>query len=166
MATRLTLTCAAIVAVAIGLLLASGRAPPAGEGLAAAQAEVAALQWVGTGVAQAARRDDDAWEVDVVRPDGSLVEVTLGDDEQLRGFDEEAGPNGGASPDELTGPRRARAIRAALSSVGPGVVLGVERDPEGELEVDVRRADGFAVEVGLDRRLRVTEVRREDRGDE
>jgi hypothetical protein len=163
---RLALACGAVLGVVGGLLLATGGAPRAGGGLAAAQAEVAALRWVGTGVAEAARRDDDAWEVDVLRPDGSLVEVTLGDEEELLGLDEEVGPNGAASPDELSGPRRARAAGAALSSVGPGVVLGVERDPEGELEVDVRRADGVALELGLDRRLRVTEVHREDLGDE
>ncbi|MGH2745694.1 MAG: hypothetical protein ACRDLY_19170 [Thermoleophilaceae bacterium] len=40
------------------------------------------------------RRDGDGWEVDVVRPDGSLVEVTIGDQLELKALDEELGPAG------------------------------------------------------------------------
>ena len=38
-------------------------------------AEVAALDAVGDGVSQVPRRDGDNWEVDVVRPDGSMVQI-------------------------------------------------------------------------------------------
>lgn len=81
------------------------------EGFSAAQAKAAALSWVGTGQAQAPRRDGEDWEVDVVRPDGSLVQVTLGDSLELRGFDEEFGPvtrPGPTSSGERPAPGRSR----------------------------------------------------------
>jgi hypothetical protein len=126
----------------------------------------AAANWVGAGMPQAPRRDGDEWEVDVTRPDGSLVEVTVGDSLQLLGLDEERARGGGPGPDELLGPTRTRAVRAALASSGPGPVLGAERERGGGIEVGVRRRDGTQVEVGLDHRLRVLEVEPEDRRDE
>jgi 3',5'-cyclic AMP phosphodiesterase CpdA len=126
----------------------------------------AAANWVGAGMPQAPRRDGDEWEVDVTRPDGSLVEVTVGDSLQLLGLDEERARGGGPGPDELRGPTRTRAVRAALASSGPGRVLGAERERGGGIEVGVRRRDGTQVEVGLDHRLRVLEVEPEDRRDE
>ncbi len=133
-----------------------------------ADAEAAALNWVGTGFAQEPRRDGDEWEVDVVRPDGSLVEVTVGRGRELLGFDEERGPRGGPAPDDLRGARPARAVRAALAASGPGRVLDVERESEsgGGIEIGVRRPDGTKVEVGLDIDLRVVAVEREDPADE
>jgi hypothetical protein len=135
------------------------------DGVSATDAEVAARTWVGVGEAEAPRREGDVWEVDVRRPDGSMVQVTMSDELELRDFDEEFGPAGTPAPDELTGAARARAIEAAFFHVGPGRVVGVERDPTGEIEVGIRMG-GDQIEVRLDERFRVIEVHPEDRGDE
>ena len=85
---------------------------------------------------------------------------------KLHGFDEERGAGGGRAPDELTGRARARAVRAALAATAAGRVLSAEWEQGGGIEVAVRSANGTQVEVGLDRRLRVREVEREDPADE
>lgn len=139
--------------------------PPA----TAAEAKASAYSWVGVGVAETPRRSGDEWEVDVIRPDGSLVEVTVGDQLELRELDEERGPGGGPAHDEGRGPVRQRAARAALAETGPGRVLSVERDTSREdeiLEVNIRREDGVALEVGLDSSLAAIEVDRQEPGDE
>jgi hypothetical protein len=56
-------------------------------------------------------------------------------------------------------------VRAAFAEVGPGEVIGVERESGGRYEVGVLRRDG-QVEVELDRNFRVTEVEGEDPRDE
>src|SRR5918997_4634702 len=117
--------------------------------------ETAALRWVGDGVTQQPRRESGRWEVDVVRPDGSMVQVSLGDDLQLLGLDEESGPAGTLAEDELRGPARARAVRAAFTETGIGKVVSVERDAGGEIEVRVRPGGGRQIEVELDRNFRV-----------
>jgi hypothetical protein len=132
----------------------------------ASEAEAAALERVGEGAVQESRRDGGRWEVDVVRPDGSMVQVNLGDDLDLRSLDEELGPAGTFAPDELRGQRRAGAVQAAFVETGPGQVVSVERDRNGDIDVRVRtRTDGL-VQVELDRRFRVLEVKGEDSGDE
>ena len=135
------------------------------ETVSAAEAKRAGLSWVGIGKAEAPRREGDNWEVDVRRPDGSLVQVTLGDQLELRGFDEEFGRAGTPASDELRGTARERAVEAAYWHVGPGRVVGVERDPTGEIEVGMRLGQD-QIEVGLNERFRVVEVRPEDPGDE
>jgi hypothetical protein len=125
-------------------------------------AEAAAVRWVPDGVAQKPRREDDRWEVDVVRPDGSMVQVSLGDDFELRGLDEELGPGGTLSPDELRGAARSRAVQAAFAETRPGQVTSVERGPGGEIEVCMRMRAGRQVEVELDRALRVMGVESDD----
>ena len=85
-----------------------------------ADAERVAHDLVGEGVVQPARVEDDEWEVDVARPDGSLVEVTLNHELELRDFDEERGPGGSLAGDELTGAHRRRAIKAAFRVTGAG----------------------------------------------
>ena len=128
-----------------------------------ASARTAALEWVRGGVAQKPRREGNNWEVDVVRLDGSMVQVSLGDDLDLRGLDEELGPGGTLAPDELRGRRRARAVQAAFAETAPGQVTSVERDSSsGEIEVCIRTGTGRQVEVELDQALRVTEVDRKD----
>ena len=129
-------------------------------------AEAVAVELVGDGVAQDSRREDDRWEVDVVRPDGSMVQVSLGDDLKLRGLDEELGPAGTLAEDELRGPARARAVRAAFTETGIGKVVSVERDKGGEIEVRVRPGSGRQIEVELDRNYRVLELDDESLGDE
>jgi hypothetical protein len=139
---------------------------PRGPELDAADAASVAVGWVGAGAPQAPRRDGGEWEVDVVRPNGSLVEVTVGPGGELLGFDEERGPAGDPAPDELSGRLRARAVRAALAATGPGRVLSAEWEQGGGIEVAVRRVDGTQVEAELDRRLRLRELEREDPADE
>jgi hypothetical protein len=129
------------------------------------RAEVAALDAVPDGVSQVPRREGDRWEVDVVRPDGSMVQVSLNKNLDLLGLDEEYGPAGTLAPDEARGPDRVRAVRAAFAEVGAGEVIGVERESGGRYEVGVLLRDG-QVEVELDRRFRVTEVEGEDPRDE
>jgi hypothetical protein len=124
--------------------------------------EGAAVRWVDAGVAQKPRREDSRWEVDVVRPDGSMVQVSLADDLELRGLDEELGPAGTLAPDELRGMARARAVEAAFAEARRGEVVSVERDSSGEIEVCLRLPEGRQVEVELDHVLRVVEVERED----
>jgi hypothetical protein len=129
-------------------------------------AERVASELVGEGVVQPARVEDDEWEVDVLRPDGSLVEVTLDHELALRDFDEERGPGGSLANDELTGAHRREAISAAFRVTGVGHVTTVERDSADEIEVGVQLADGSQIEVELDSKLRVGEVEPEDPEDE
>lgn len=154
------------VFVAILLVLGVLALVPDRRGADGLDAARVAASWVGAGAAEAPRRDGNEWEVDVVRPDGSLVEVTIGDRLELLGLDEELGAGGGPPPDEVTGSRRLRAARAARAVVAGGQVLGVERERDGELEVALRCSNGARVEVGLDRRLRVIEVEPEHWDDE
>jgi hypothetical protein len=160
-----TLLALLVVTAAVLMLVGLG-----GRGeIAAADAEAVALDWVGTGFAQDPRRDGDEWEVDVIRPDGSMVEVTIGDALEARGFDEERGPWGTLAPDEVTGERRTAAIDAALEEVGPGEAFSVEHEERegGEgIEVSIETPDGRHVEVELDDSLEVLEVEDEDPRDE
>jgi hypothetical protein len=128
-------------------------------------AEATALEFVEDGVAQDPRREGDRWEVDVVRPDGSMVEVSLGSDMELRGLDEELGPAGTLAPDELRGRDRVQAVRAAFQEIGPGEVVSVEYDTHG-IEVRIRTGARRQQEVELDRRFRVLEVDDESLTDE
>jgi hypothetical protein len=158
-----------VVILSVALVIAAAelqlREDDDDEGFSAGEAKTAALSWVGAGEAQAPRRDGDAWEVDIVRPDGSLVQVTLGDRLELRGFDEEFGPGHTPGPDELRGAARARAIKAAFGHVGPGRVLGVERESSREVDVDMRLGTD-RIEVQLNPRFRAIGVKPEDPGDE
>lgn len=149
----------ATVTVAVVVIELDGKATPV-------DAEVVALELVGDGRILETRRDGGRWEVDVVRPDGSMVQVNVGDDLELISLDEELGPAGTFAPDELRGRRRAGAVEAAFVETGPGQVVSVERDSNGEIDARVRtRPDGL-VQVELDGRFRVLEVHREDLGDE
>lgn len=149
----------ATVTVAVVVIELDGKATPV-------DAEVVALELVGDGRILETRRDGGRWEVDVVRPDGSMVQVNVGDDLELISLDEELGPAGTFAPDELRGRRRAGAVEAAFVETGPGQVVSVERDDNGEIDARIRtRPDGL-VQVELDERFRVLEVHREDLGDE
>jgi hypothetical protein len=129
-------------------------------------AEETAVELVGDGIAQDSRREGDRWEVDVVRPDGSMVQVSLGNDLELQGFDEEQGPAGTLAEDELRGKARVRAVRAAFAETGIGKVVSVERDAGGGVEVRVRTGGRQTLEVELNRDFRVVEVEHESPGDE
>ena len=129
-------------------------------------AEATALGWVGSGVTQEPRRDGDNWEVDVVRRNGSMVQVRLGPRLELRDFDEEFGPAGTPAADELQGAARARAVGAAFAETGPAQVVSVERDSRDKIEVSVRESDGDQVEVELDHMFRIVTVQEEDPSDE
>ena len=139
---------------------------PPSRAAGAGAARAAALHWVGAGIAEQPRRDDEEWEVDVRREDGSLVEVTIGPGLDLRGFDEERGPGDTPAPNDLTGADRSRAVAAALEAAGPGTVRSAERERDGTLEVDLRRPDGRILEVELDAELQVRDLDEETPGDE
>jgi hypothetical protein len=124
--------------------------------------EAAARKWVADGVTQQPRREEGRWEVDVVRPDGSMVQVSVGDDLELLGLDEESGPAGTLAPDELTGTARARAVQTAFAETSAGQVTSVERDSSGEIEVCIRMRTGRQVEVELDHMWRVVKVDSDD----
>ncbi|HEV3379045.1 MAG TPA: hypothetical protein VG126_17360 [Thermoleophilaceae bacterium] len=131
------------------------------------EAESVAVELVGDGVAEESRREGDRWEVDVVRPDGSMVQVSLGEDLELRGLDEELGPAGTLAEDELRGRARARAVRAAFAETGIGRVVSVEHDAGGGIEVRVRTEGASeTLEVELNRDFEVVEVEQESLGDE
>jgi hypothetical protein len=136
---------AALVAFVLVLTLRDSDDEEAG----LAQVRAAALRWVGIGSAEAPRRDGNRWEVDVERPNGSLVEVEMNDQLQLRGIDEELGPHGTLARDELTGPARRRASDAALAVVGSGKVLSVERETKEKVEVRVQRRPDEMLEVQI-----------------
>jgi hypothetical protein len=129
-------------------------------------AEAAALERFPNGTVQPARIEDDEWEVDVVLPNGRLVEVTFDHELNFRDLDEEIGPGGRLANDELRGEERRRAILAAFEVTGPGDVTSVERDSVNEIEVDVRFPNGVHIEVELDRNLNVGEVENEHPDDE
>lgn len=148
------------------LILAALSLAPVHGGADGLEASRVAANWVGVAETDKPRREGGEWEIDVVRADGSLVEVTIGDRMELLGLDEELGPGGGRAADEVTGSLRARAVRAALAVVPGGRAVGVERERDGELEVAIRRSSEARVEVGLDQRLRVIEVEPERPGDE
>jgi hypothetical protein len=150
------------------LALAALSLAPARHGAEGSEAAAEAARWVGSNAiqTQSPRRDGDGWEIDVVRADGSLVEVTIGDRLELLGLDEELGPGGGPAHDEVTGATRARAVRAARALVARGRAVGVERERDGDVEVAIGHRSGARVEVELDGRLRPIEVESEQRGDE
>ncbi len=155
----------AALLVATLLALGAFAAWPASEIADVAKVRRVAENWVGSGESQPPRRAGDEWEVDVVRPDGSLIEVTIGDDLRLLGLDEELGPGRSAAHDEVTGPGRLRAAAAALAVVPGGAVLAVEQEQRG-IEVAVRGRDGGRLEVAMDARHQVTEIEAEDSEDE
>ena len=136
------------------------------EQAAPSDAEAAALNWVRVGVAEKPRRDGKNWEVDVVRPNGSMVQVRLGPKLRLLDLDEEFGPAGTPAHDEVRGAARARAVGAAFAETGHGRVVSVERDSGREIEVGIRLSHGHQVEVRLDHTFRVTAVEREHPSDE
>jgi hypothetical protein len=129
-------------------------------------AESAALELVKNGVAQESRRDGDRWEVDVVRSDGSMVQVNLGEDLKLDSLDEELGPGGTLANDELRGARRVRAVEAAFAEAGRGKVVSVERDSDRRIKVRILKSDGKHVGVVLDDSMRLVAVDDEDPDDE
>jgi hypothetical protein len=152
----------------VAVIIAGGLvALPRGNGTASVEkAEQAALYWVGSGTVQPARFENNEWEVDVVLSDGSLLQVTLNRDLELRDIDEELGPGGARAHDEVTGPLRDKATLVALGVTGPGRVSSVEQDEANEIEVNVQRPNGTQLEVELDAELNVVDVDREDPEDE
>lgn len=161
-ALRVALLAAAAVAAAAVFAWA---ARPDVERVTDGDVREAALQWVDDGRVQEVRGDGEEWEVDVIRADRSLVEVTIGERLELLQLDEERGAHGRPTPDMLRGAAAAQAAEAALRATG-GDVLGGEREPDGDLEVDVRLRDGTLLEVGLTPDFVVHEVAHETPGDE
>lgn len=116
------------------------------------QASDAALAKVGGGTVLKAETDDGAtaFEVDVMRPDGSKVEVKLDRSFQVSAI-ESQGRDDDSELTALSAEDRDKAGNAALARVGQGTVSEVEREDEGgsAFEVEVRLNDGSQVEVQL-----------------
>ena len=116
------------------------------------QASDAALAKVGGGTVLKAETDDGAtaFEVDVMRPDGSKVEVKLDRSFQASTVESE-GRDDDSGLTALSAEDRDKAGNAALARVGQGTVSEVEREDEGgsAYEVEVRLNDGTQVEVQL-----------------
>jgi uncharacterized membrane protein YkoI len=109
------------------------------------QASDAALAKAGGGTVLKAETDDGAYEVDVLRPDGTKVEVEVDRSFQATVDDRDDDSKLPA----LSAADRDRAANAALARVGQGTVSEVERENEGgaAYEVEVRLGDGSQVEV-------------------
>ncbi|HSN38171.1 MAG TPA: PepSY domain-containing protein [Arthrobacter sp.] len=116
------------------------------------RASDAALAKTGGGTVLKAETDDGAtaFEVDVMRPDGSKVEVNLDRSFQVSTA-ESQGQDDDSSLPALSAADRDMAGSAALARVGQGTVSEVERENEGgsAYEVEVRLNDGSQVEVQL-----------------
>ena len=84
----------------------------------------AAPYWVGAGQPQPPRRNGDEWETDVARPDGSLVEVTLGPRLELLGFDGSAAAGAGWRRTSSAVGVEPAPCGAARPFSGPGRVIG------------------------------------------
>jgi hypothetical protein len=73
--------------------------------------------------------------------------------------------SGGGDEKPLTGPALRKATAAALAHTGGGTVTETEIGDDGAAySVEVRRADGTQVEVGLDRNFEVTDQSADDDG--
>lgn len=121
----------------------------------AAAAEKAA----GGGDAVSVETSDDAgeaYEVEVRRPDGTEVDVTLDADLRVVGHD--------ADDRVLGAEERASVEKAVLDAVGGGTVLevGASDDPGVAYEADVRDGNGVEWDVDLDAAFAVVE-KTEDR---
>ena len=147
----------------------------------AERAREAAVAEAGGGTAREVDREDDgdaAWEVEVARDDGTVVDVHLdGDFAVVAAADDEAGDDDGDESDDsgesgesddesgegrpVSAEEADRAATAAVEEVGAGATAnGVERADEGDAawEVEVLREDGSTVDVSLDGDFAVTSV--------
>jgi uncharacterized membrane protein YkoI len=153
-------------AVAIG---GGDEADQQATGPAADRARDAALERYPGAKVTGVERDSDqgeAWEVEVTRQDGSTVDVSLDSDYRVVRADEDSERDDAADDDaegaddeadvQASGPSADRARDAALAR-HPGRVTSVERESDGGAtwEVEITRADGSSVEVGVDRQYRV-----------
>jgi len=123
----------------------------------------AATQAAGGGTVTGMETDDDlgrSYEVEVRRPDGTEVDVTVDRDlKVLRQDTDVRRDDDDADERPLGSSERASAARAALAAVGGGTVTDVEADGDGAeaYEVEVRTSDGTEWDVDLDARFRVLE---------
>jgi len=131
------------------------------EGLSRDEAERIAVQAVGGGRATWSGPEDDlgaAWEIEVTRPDGSEVDVLVGEDGSVIDMLERSGATGGSGPQPAESGvhegviDRAAAEQIALEAVGGGQVTwtGREDDLGAAWEIEVTRPDGSEVDVLVD----------------
>lgn len=161
---------AAAVALGVGGVALAGDAiggdddrPLAGGDLD--RASRAALAEAGGGEVVDSERDDGRFEVEVLRPDGTRVEVTL--DDSFAVVHSELDDHDDPDDDRpVTGEELERVTQAALAETGEGTVTDAEQEADGTYEVEVRRADGTEVDLRLDEDLAVTHVRVDDDHDD
>lgn len=117
----------------------------------------AAVQAAGGGTAAEVETSDDqgaAYEVEVRKPDGTEVDVTL--DKDLKAITQDA--EAGSGERALTAAERTSAEAAAKGAVAGGAVLSVEAGDQGDTavyEAEVRGADGMEWDVELDAAFKV-----------
>ncbi|MET1052189.1 MAG: PepSY domain-containing protein [Mycetocola sp.] len=161
-------------------------------GSALDQASEAALAEVGEGRVTDSEADDNGYEIEVTRDDGTDVDVTLDsafevvrtdddstDDRRSNGSrddsgrddsdgrDDDADDRGGATASPLTDAEKRSATEAALAEV-PGTVTDIDRsdDVDHAFEVDVTREDGTRAEIELDEKFVVVHVDEKGTGDD
>jgi len=162
----------ALAAVPLGVIaIASNRDSVTGPD--ADRAARVAVEAAGGGTVLDVDRDSEngaTWEVEVVKPDGSRVDVLLDalfraidvsaerESNEMRAPDKE--PNAADSEQPITGPEADQAAQAALKAAGGGSVLDVDRDSENGAtwEVELVKPDGSHVDVLLDAQFRVIDV--------
>ncbi|MBG6237661.1 putative membrane protein YkoI [Mycetocola sp. CAN_C7] len=147
------------------------------------QASKAALAEVGDGRVTDSEADDDGYEIEVTRENGTDVDVTLNsafevvrvdtdndgtddrDDDSRDDRDDDADDRNGATATPLTDDEKLSATEAALAEV-PGTVTDIDRsdDSDHAWEVDVTRDDGTRAEVELDEKFVVVHV--DENGDD
>lgn len=126
------------------------------------QAEEIAVDAVGEGEATWSGREDErgaTWEVEVTRPDGSEVDVLLGEDGTIvaqipkLANDETTSGGGGGGTRGIVGDgdtlSQRQAEQAALAAVGEGRVTwsGREDDRGAAWEIEITRPDGSEIDV-------------------
>jgi uncharacterized membrane protein YkoI len=156
-------TVAVVAALGIGggVWATAAGADPGVPGAERDRVAAAAVQAAGGGTAAEVETSDDrgaAYEVEVRKPDGAEVDVTL--DKNLKAIGQEAGDadDAGDTPDRvLTAAERTSAEQAARAAVSGGTVLSVEAGDQGEAayEAEVRGADGMEWDVELDAAFKV-----------
>ena len=118
----------------------------------------AAITQIGPGTVTDVEQDDGAYEVELVRPDGSTVDALLSSElEVLRSETDDDRADDWPLGDAIDPEATDRARAAALKEAPDGTVTEIDREAWG-YEVQVIRPSGAATEVHLDAAFEVISV--------